>query len=106
MARLFISQERLDVWSGENRVEVEGDVMTLADDGRSFKIRPAVRFLSVAGGDDDPNDLLDKVKEESTLEEMGAELYLTASSGNSVILDEVAYDVQSGFIGDPLPREG
>ncbi len=50
MARLFISQERLDAWSAEQRVQIVGDIMTLADDGRSFKIRPAVRFVTVAGG--------------------------------------------------------
>jgi hypothetical protein len=99
MARLFISQERLDAWTGEKRVQVDGDVMTLADDGRSFKIRPAVRFLQVAGEEADPNDLLDTVMEESALDEMGADHYM-----DSVILGEVAYDVQSGFIGDPLPR--
>jgi len=99
MARLFISQDRLDAWSGEERVSVDGDVMTLADDGRSFKIRPAVRFLSVAGDDDDPNDLIDKVKEESTLSEMGADHML-----DSVVFGEVAYVVQPGFLGDPLPR--
>jgi hypothetical protein len=105
MARLFISQERLDAWTGEKRVQVEGDIMTLADDGRSFKIRPAVRFVSVAGGDEDLHDLLDKVKEESTLEEMGAELYLESVIVGGGDEPEVAYDVQSGFIGDPLPRE-
>ena len=99
MARLFISQERLDAWTAENRVEVEGDIMTLADDGRAFRIRPAVRFLTVSGGGDDPNDLLDKVKAESELAEMDADHYM-----DSVICGDVAYDVQSGFIGDPLPR--
>lgn len=100
MARLFISQERLDAWTAENRVQVAGDVMTLADAGRAFRIRPAVRFIKVAGGDDDPNDLLEKVKADSDLDEMGADHYM-----DSVIFGEVAYDVQSGFIGDPLPRE-
>lgn len=100
MARLFISQERLDAWTAEERIQVQGDVMTLADDGRSFKIRPAVRFLKVAGSEDDPNDLLEKVKAETDLDEMGADHYM-----ESVIVGEVAYDVQSGFIGDPLPRE-
>jgi hypothetical protein len=100
MARLFISQERLDTWSAEHRVELDGDVMTLAEDGRSFRIRPAVRFLKLSGAENDPNQLLGTVRDEAALAEMGADYYM-----NSVILGEVAYDVQPGFLGDPIPRE-
>ena len=99
MARLFISQDRLDAWSAEGRVEVEGDVMTLKADGRSFRIYPAVRFLKVSGNDADANDLVDRVKSDSELESLGADHYM-----DSVILGDVAYDVQSGFLGDPVGR--
>jgi hypothetical protein len=100
MARLFISQERLDSWNAENRVTVSGDQMTLVADGRSFTIRPAVRFLGVAGGSgDDPHALVGVVKDEEALAAMGADQYM-----NSVICGDVAYDVQCGFVGDPLPR--
>ena len=96
MAMLFISQARLDTWLAENRVAVDGDVMTLRDDGRSFRIRPAVRFLRVAGGAQaDPHDLVGRVKDEAALSALGADHYL-----DSVILGEVAYDVQSGFLGE------
>jgi hypothetical protein len=96
MARLFLSQARLDTWMAENRVTVAGDVMTLRDDGRSFRIRPAVRFLRVAGGTGpDPHDLVGKVKDEESLVALGADHYM-----DSVILGEVAYDVQSGFLGE------
>jgi len=101
MARLFISQDRLDAWSVENRVTLVGDVMTLADDGRSFRIHPAVRFLKVSGGDADPNDLIGRVKGDADLTDMGADQYM-----NSVIYRDTAYDVQPGFLGDPLPRSG
>jgi hypothetical protein len=100
MARLFISQDRLDSWSMEDRIKVDGDTMTLAGDGRSFKIKPACRFLKIAGGDAgaaDPNKLLGKVKSMSALIHQGAEVL-----GESVILGDVAYDVQSGFIGEPI----
>ncbi|HLU65265.1 MAG TPA: hypothetical protein VKZ63_03280 [Kofleriaceae bacterium] len=99
MARLFISQERLDAWSAEQKVSLQGDVMTLTDDGRSFRIRPAVRFLRVAGDDPDPNELVDTVQDEKSLDEMGADHYMY-----SVILGETAYDVQPGFLGEPIPR--
>ncbi len=99
MARLFISNKRLDSWSDEGRVAVDGDRMTLVEDGRSFAIDPAVRFLKVVGGDEDPHELVGKVKRESELDSMGAEHYVT-----SVIMGETAYDVQQGFLGDPLPK--
>lgn len=100
MARLFISQDRLDAWSAEQRVSVAGDVMTLADDGRSFRIQPAVRFLRVAGNTDDPHQLVDTVQDERSLDDMGADHYMY-----SVILGETAYDVQPGFVGEPIPRD-
>ena len=97
MARLFISQERLDAWTAEAKVRVEGDEMTLVEDGRSFTIRPAVLFIKVAGNDADPSDLLGRVKDEDALAAMGADQYM-----NSVIVGDTAYDVRSGFVGDPL----
>lgn len=97
MAKLFISQERLDAWTVENRIQIEGEVMTLLEDGRRFNIQPAVRFLKVAGGDPDPHDLLGKVKDEESLALMGADLMMS-----SVIYVETAYDVQTGFVGDPI----
>src|SRR5688572_25540597 len=95
MARLFISQGRLDTWSAEDRVKVEGDVMTLAGDSRFFRLKPAVRFVKVSGGDD-VHKLLGKVKSVEAVEKLGGEQYM-----ESVLLGDTAYDVQSGFIGEP-----
>jgi hypothetical protein len=97
VAKLFISQERLDAWAAEQKVALDGDIMTLAADGRSFRIRAAVRFLKVAGGDGDPNRLLDTVLDERDLEALGADSYMT-----SCIVGDTAYDVQPGFLGEPL----
>ena len=98
MARLFISQERLDAWSAEDRIKLEGDRMTLVNDGRSFRLSSAVRFMKVSGDGVDPNKLVGKVKTVTAIEGMGGEHYM-----NSVICGEVAYDVQQGFLGDPTP---
>ena len=94
MARLYISQDRLDMWSSENKVDIEGDVMTLVELGRSFTIRPAVRFLEVVGSDDDPHELVGKVKDQKELSEMGAD-----HLASSVIYVDTAYDVENGFVG-------
>lgn len=97
MAKLFISQDRLDAWTLEQKVALDGDVMTLAADGRSFRIRPAMRFLRVAGGDPDPNALVETVQDEVDLAGLGADSYMT-----SCIVGETAYDTQPGFLGEPV----
>ena len=96
MARLFISQGRLDSWVSEDRIKVDGDVMRLGDDPRTFKLKPAVRFVKVSGGGDDAHKLLGKVKLVSQIEKDGGEHYM-----ESVLLGDTAYDVQSGFVGEP-----
>jgi hypothetical protein len=101
MARLFISQERLDSWAAEDRVKIDGDHMTLQGDGRAFHIVPAVRFMKVAGGDEDPAALVGKVKTVEALVKDGGEHY-----HDSVILGDTAYDVQNGWLGTPLPQGG
>jgi hypothetical protein len=98
MARLFISQGRLDAWALEERVKIDADVMTLAGDGRSFRLRTAVRFLKVSGDGADPNGLVGKVKTMDDVANIGGEQFM-----ESVLMGETAYDVQSGFLGEPLP---
>ncbi len=101
MARLFISQERLDAWTAEGKVTVEGDILTLVEDGRSFDIVPGVLFVKVAGDDPDEAGLLGKVKDEEALASMGADQYMS-----SVIVGETAYDVSCGFVGAPTDAGG
>lgn len=96
MARLFISQERIDSWSAQDKIALDGDEMTLVDDGRSFEIEPAVYFVKVAGDEEDAQDLIGKVKTEEDVVALGGDVYM-----NSVILGEIAYDVKSGFVGKP-----
>ena len=101
MARLFISQDRLDEWTADDKASLVDNRLTLTELGRSFFVQPAVRFLKVAGDEDDPNDLLDRVKTDVELTEVGAELYM-----DSVIHGDVAYDVQPGFVGSAEPKSG
>lgn len=96
MARLFISINRLESWSIEGKVALEGNRLVLADTSRAFQLRPAVYFERVAGGEPDPHDLLGKVKEHDELEAMGAD-----HMASSVIYVDTAYDVVGGFVGVP-----
>jgi hypothetical protein len=98
MSRLFISVDRLEAWAAEGRASLEGDRMTLTELNRAFSMTPAVCFVSTNGQDNDPNDLVGRVKSKPQLEAMGAE-----QLSNSVIYGDTAYDVIDGFIGEPLP---
>jgi hypothetical protein len=104
VARLFISQGRLDAWSSEDRVKLDADIMTLAGDGRSFRLRPAIRFLRISGQASptpaaDPHQLVGRVKLLDDLARIGGEQFM-----ESVIVGDTAYDIQSGFVGEPLAR--
>ncbi len=96
VARLFLSIAKLESWSTEGKVTVEGNRLFLTESGRAFDLRPAVYFDRVAGNDTDPHDLLGKVKDEDELAAMGAD-----HMASSVIYVDTAYDVVGGFVGMP-----
>jgi hypothetical protein len=95
---LFVSQEMLDTWAEQGKIDFVGNVMTLLQGegkGRSYALEPAVRFLKILGAEADSNGLLSKVKPVSQLRGMGAE-----QVEGSVILGDVAYEVQPGFLAE------
>src|SRR5207244_7976314 len=91
---LFVPQSVLDKWSEQGRVQVDGQVLTILGENKSFQLTSAVRFLKMEAGEDAAR-LLQKVKTVDALKQMGAEHYM-----DSVILGEVAYQVQQGFLAD------
>ena len=97
-ALLFASQVAIETWAEQKKIEFQGNVMTLVAGegcGRSYALVPAVLFLKVVGGECDPNQLIAKVKTEAKLRELGAEHLET-----SVVLGDVAYEVQPGFLAE------
>jgi hypothetical protein len=98
--RVFLPQETLDIWLSDERVEVDGDVMTLRPEGQRFRLKTALRFMEeVAGGGDEPA-LVGKVKDLDQLGDIGGEHY-----ADSVVLGDNAYQVIEGFVGEPLHEE-
>jgi hypothetical protein len=91
---LFVPQTVLDKWSEQGRIQVDGTVLTILGDGKHFALTSAVRFMKMEAGEDQAG-LLHKVKTTDALKQMGAEHYM-----ESVILGEVAYQVQQGFLAD------
>jgi hypothetical protein len=95
---LFVSQAMLDSWADQGKIDFVGNVMTLLageGTGRSYALEPAVRFMKVVGAEADPHALIAKVKTADQLREMGAE-----QVGDSVVLGEVGYEVQPGFLAE------
>jgi len=91
---LFVPQSVLDRWSEQGKIAVEGNVLTILGENKDFSLTSAVRFMKMEAGEDTAG-LLQKVKTTDALKLMGAEHYL-----ESVILGEVAYAVQQGFLAD------
>ncbi|TAK20866.1 MAG: hypothetical protein EPO40_30590 [Myxococcaceae bacterium] len=98
-SRIFLSQEALDSWIGEGRADIQGDVLIDKVGGRRFQLLEGVRFLSEVSGGDDAEGLVGRVKDLVQLAAMGGE-YMS----DSVVLGELAYEVQPGFVGRPVAQ--
>ena len=98
---LFVSQEMLDSWMMQEKIDFSGNVMVIRGDARRYVLEPAVRFVQVAGEGGDPAGLIGKVKTLDQVVEAGGEHY-----ADSVILEDTAYDVQNGFLAKVHLPEG
>lgn len=94
--RLFVPQEALDAWLTDGRAQLEGDTMTTPSDGRRYRLKTALRFLTELTGTGDPNDLVGRVKDIDQINALGAE-----HVRDSVILGDQAYQVAEGFAAEP-----
>ena len=94
---LFIAQDKLTQWEGEGKVTVAENVLTLVAEHRSYQLTEAVRFIKVLGADGDPLHLIGRVRTRDQLRQMKAEHYM-----GSVILGDVGYEVQEGYVGNVL----
>jgi hypothetical protein len=97
VARIFVSQDVIDQWSADERIAIDGDVMILTLTQQRVRLVPAVRVLRVVSGNRDPFNLVGCVKTPSELVQVGGEQYMS-----SLLIGEVAYDVQPGYFGEPL----
>jgi hypothetical protein len=97
VARIFVSQELIDQWSADERISIDGDVMILTLTQQRVRLVPAVRVLRVVSGSEDPYNLVGCVKSPSELVAVGGEQYMS-----SLLVGEVAYDVQPGYFGESL----
>ena len=99
-SRIFLSQEALDTWIGDGRADIQGDLLVDKAGDRRFQLREGVRFLAEVSGGVDAGALVGRVKDLEQLAAMGGE-YLS----DSVVLGELAYEVQPGFVGKPIAAD-
>src|SRR3989442_14605762 len=89
---LFVPQSVLDKWSEQGRIEVDGNVLTILGEQKSFALTSAVRFIKMEAGEDKAG-LLAQAKTTDALKQMGAEHYM-----ESVLLAESAYQLQHALL--------
>jgi hypothetical protein len=95
---LFVSQALLDAWASQGRIDLDGGSIALLGGpgrGRRYALEPAVRLLRVAGGDGDAAGLVARVKSLAQVRELGGE-----AMADSVVVGEVAYEVEPGFLAE------
>ncbi|MDH5493130.1 MAG: hypothetical protein OEY14_14340 [Myxococcales bacterium] len=97
---MFVSQETVDRWLGDERIEIDGERMTLRPEGQQFLLRTAVHLTSEIADGGDEEQLVGRVKDLEALAEIGGEHF-----ADSVILGDNAYEVVVGFIGEPIVNE-
>jgi len=96
MGKMFFSQHILVALSDEGKIKLDGNIVTiLSGDKPSFALEPAFRFIRTADGSPDPHKLIGRIEYEKNIKAMKAEIYL-----DSVIYQDTAYEVESGFIGE------
>lgn len=95
---VFFPQAMLDILVDAGKIDLDGDELVLTDGGFRYRIEEAVRILREVAKGDDPSKLCGRVrKREELAEKLGAELL-----GDSMLVEDSAYDVVPGFIGTPV----
>lgn len=99
--KIFISQEVLDALFEQNQAELKDDLLVIhSSEKQVFKLIPAFKFLYLSEGEYDPNNLIGKIFTEQELKNANADIYM-----NSVLYKDVAYQVESGFLGIPQTKK-
>ncbi|HEY0840820.1 MAG TPA: hypothetical protein VGD74_11585 [Vulgatibacter sp.] len=89
---LFVPQALMDEWLQDGLADLTMEGLKVPAVDAILPVEAAYRFTGLLDGGDDAG-LLEKVKSEQQLRDLGAEPY-----GDSVLLGEVAYQVEPGFV--------
>jgi hypothetical protein len=91
--KVFISQGAIDSWISGELVEISDSRLSFRGRPGSLDLVPASLFQRISAGQTDPHTLVGK----EAILALGGETYMS-----SVLLGEVAYDVEPGFVGVPV----
>ena len=94
---LYISAETFMRMEADGELSLSGESFTLDGDDRTYEMQPAVRFIGVLSGDDEAG-YVGQVLPVAEVVDGGGEHYQ-----DSVLVGEVAYQVEEGFLGTPPP---
>ena len=98
ISRLFWPQELLDQWIVDEKIQLEGERLTLVKENQVYRVKQATYFVADVGDGDDAFNLVGRVKDVTELAALGAEHYM-----DSVIIEDSAYQVVTGFVGEQTP---
>ncbi|MCA9619167.1 MAG: hypothetical protein KC731_09095 [Myxococcales bacterium] len=95
--QVFFPQSLLDVLLDLGKVDLDGEHLVLPEHGLRYRTMEAVRVVAEVTTGEDGLNLCGKVSPRAHLtDDLGAEIL-----GNSMLVEESAYDVIPGFAGIP-----
>lgn len=97
MNSVFFPQAVLDILVAIGRADVVGEELVLNEEGYRYAVAEATRVVREVTTGEDPRDLCGRVFiSEKLIVEHAAEIL-----GNSMIIEDSAYDIVPGFLGTP-----
>lgn len=97
MARIFVSQRRIQQWTEEGRIVIDGNILNLPELGRTFRMTEAFHVERVVSEGGDTYRLTGRVKTRGQIGTLGGEVFL-----NSLIIGDAAYEGEPGYIGEVI----
>jgi len=94
--KIFIPQEKLEAWVQEGKITISENVITtLSGNKLSYKLIPAFKFIKLTSGDSDSEKLIGTVKTKDDIKHLKPDIFM-----DSIIIDNTAYEVEMGYIGN------
>lgn len=97
MNSVFFPQAVLDILVALGRADVVGEELVLTKENYRYTVEEATRVVREVTTGEDPRDLCGRViRSEKLVVDHAAEIL-----GNSMIIEDSAYDIVPGFLGRP-----
>src|SRR4030042_5640237 len=94
--KICIPQEKLEAWVQEGKITISDNVITTVTGNKlSYNLIPAFKFLKLTSGDSDSEKLIGTVKTKDNIKHLKPDIFM-----DSIIIDNNAYEVEMGYIGN------